>query len=250
MDAPRSRERDIERAWALHEPLRARVPPDARRAASAFKQRIAPNADKIKRIYQSLEFRALLNDWARKGAVGRERAKRKIVQMLAPAPVDDAGGALMLMWAETRGQMIIVDHPSFRQDCVLVVAAVVERTASGVRDKSFPVVEVPDHALGRMFQRCPGVVAAAALNEAAVEFLRADRRAVEGARLRGETVCLPSGPGLFLCMAICAPDPEEKLRTFARASTWIAVGQAAPDQRPLAAATDPARSVLAAAVSG
>ena len=113
MDAPRSRERDIERAWALHEPLRATRAPRCPPRRERFKQRIAPNADKIKRIYQSLEFRALLNDWARKGAVGRERAKRKIVQMLAPAPVDDAGGALMLMWAETRAQMIIVDHPSF-----------------------------------------------------------------------------------------------------------------------------------------
>ena len=239
-----AREREIERAWALHEPLRARVPPDARRAVARFKERISPDADKIKHTYQSPPFRALLNDWARKGAVGRERAKRKIVEMLAPACVDDVGGPLMLMWAEPRGQMIIVDHPSFAQNCVLAVAAVIERVGRGVRDTSFPVVEVPDHALGRMFQRCPGVDAAAALSEAAVAFLRANRRAVEAARLTAATVCLPAGPGVLLALAIAGPDLEGKPRLISRASTWIAAEQAESDQRPIAAAIDPAQSVL------
>ncbi len=245
-----ARERQIEHAWRQHAPERAKVPSDARRAASAFKQRISPDADKIKHTYQSPPFRALLNDWARKGAVGRERAKRKIVQMLLSASVDDAGGALMLMWLEARGQMIMVDHPSFEQDCVLLVAAVIERVGRGVRETCFPVVEVPDHALGRMFQRCPGVDAAAALSEAAIAFLDADRRAIEVARLKAATVCLPAGSGLLLCLSISGPDLEGKTRLVARASTWIAAVQAEPDQRPIVVAVDPARSVLAAAMSG
>jgi len=33
--------------------------------------------------------------------------------------VDDGGGALIVMWLEARGQMVLgVDHPTFEQSCM------------------------------------------------------------------------------------------------------------------------------------
>ena len=61
---------------------------------------------------------------------------------------------------------------------------------------------------------------------------------------------MPAGPGLLLCPSIAGPDLENKPRLIARASTWVSDAMAEPDQRPIAAAVDPAQSVLAAAVRG
>jgi len=107
-----------------------------------------------------------------------------------------------------------------------------------------------EHGLARMFQRAPSIDAAAALHEAALCFLAADRRAVEAARLGGQTLCLKAGPGLLLCLSIAGPDLEGKMRLIARANTWIAADMAAADQTPLIPAVDPARSVLAANIAG
>jgi hypothetical protein len=169
MDAA-AREREIERAWRRHDPDRAKVPPRARRAVQAFKERIAPDAAKIKAAYSSTSFRQTVNDWARKKGVGRERALHKIKAAMAPAAVEDAFGALRLTWLESRGQMVLADHPSFRQNCILIVAARISRAGRDVRESGSPALEVPDHALGRMFQRAPSIDASAALHEAACAF--------------------------------------------------------------------------------
>jgi hypothetical protein len=87
-----------------------------------------------------------------------------------------------------------------------------------------------------------------ALHEAARAFLAADAAVVDMMRLGGRTVYLPAGRGLLLSFAIRV-DLVEETQTVARANTWISMAQAQPDQRPLAPAADPARSVLAAAVS-
>ncbi len=231
MDAA-TRERQIERAWAQHEPERARAPPSARRAVAAFKARLAPDAERIKGALRGSAL-PLIDDWAKKGSPGRERKLRRIKAALGWAAVDDTGGALRVLWLEPRGQMVLIpgsqpwDHPSFAQDSVLVVGAVASRQNGRIRWSGFPVLEVPDHALARMFQRSPGVAAAAAIYEASIGFLRADRRAVEAARLRGAGLCLAAGPGLALCQPIAAPDLEGKMRVVARASTWIAAEMAA-----------------------
>jgi hypothetical protein len=70
MDAV-TRERQIDAAWLRHEPLRARVTPEARRAVAAFKRQIDDDADRVKDV---LRVRAsLILDWTKKGPRGRER---------------------------------------------------------------------------------------------------------------------------------------------------------------------------------
>jgi hypothetical protein len=243
-----AREREVEVAWRQHEPLRARVPLAARRAATAFREGLADDADKIKRTYQSPSFRTVLHDWALKKGIGRETARLKILHTFTPAFVDDIGGALRLLWLEPRGPMVLVDDPRFKQDCVLVIGAHVKRVGrKNVSVTSFPVLEVPDHALARTFERSPDVNAREALIDAACAFLTAD---VETARLRGKTLCLPAANGLILTEALLLKDLRYEPRLVARATTFITSAMAEPDQRPVIAAADPARSVLAAAVSG
>jgi hypothetical protein len=242
------RERQIERAWREHEPERARVPPEARRAAQAFRERIAPGAERFNRIYLSAEFRRTLNDWSMKGPIGRERALCKIKQLLAPAVIDVMDDALLFTWLQPHDGFVRVDHPTFAQSGVIVAAAHISRAARGVRDVSFPIVEIPEHALARMVQRSPAIDMPTALHEAARAFLAADAAVVDMMRLGGRTVYLPAGRGLLLSFAIRV-DLVEETQTVARANTWISMAQAQPDQRPLAPAADPARSVLAAAVS-
>ena len=187
MDAA-AREREIERAWRQHEPERAKVPLEARRQAKAFRDRIAPDADKIKAAYQSQPLRDLLNDWARKSAVWRNRAIRKIKQALAPAAVDDAGGALIVAWLQAHERFVLVDSPTFGQSGIVISAAHISRAGRDIRESSFPVLEAPQHALARMFERSSSHIdAAQALHEAAACFLAADMRTVESARLRGAT---------------------------------------------------------------
>ena len=69
------------------------------------------------------------------------------------------------------------------------------RAGRGLRASAFPVLEVSDHALGRLYQRSPGVDAAAALVEAVRAFLAADITEVLKASRRGETVYLPTASG-------------------------------------------------------
>ena len=230
-------------------PFARSVPAAARRAVREFKQRIAPDAKRIKHALAGTAL-PLINDWAKKGSLGRERKLLRIREALAPARIDDAGGALLVMWLEPRGQMVMVDHPSFKQDCVLVVAGLGSRVRGSIRWASFPVVEAPDHALGRMHQRRPNIDLSAVLYQAAAVFLQADHRVVEAARLKGADACLPAGPGLLLCLPIAGPDLEGKMRLVARANTWIGSEMAELDQRPVVAAADPEGSVLAAVGRG
>ncbi len=249
MIAAARKEREVDRAWRAYRPELAGVSLQARRDARAFKQRIAPDADRVKAALAGTAL-PLINAWAKKGSLDREKKLSRIQAALASASVEDSGGGLLVLWLESRGQMVLVDHPSFAQDCVLVVGAHGTRENKAIRWSSFPIFEAPDHMLARMFQRTPSIDAAAALYEAAACFLRADRRVVEAARLKGADVCLPCGGGLALCLPISGPDLEGKTRLIARAFTWIDSAMAGPDQRPIAAAVDPAHSVLAAAVRG
>ncbi len=107
------------------------------------------------------------------------------------------------------------------------------------------MLEVSEHALGRLYQRSPRVAASAVLTEAVHAFLAADMGKVAEASRRGETVYLPAGSGLLLCAVIA-----EKPRIVVRANTFLAAELAGPDQRAVAAAVDFERSVLAASVRG
>ena len=168
-----------------------------------------------------------------------------IQESLRPAEVVCIDGDLLVLWLRPFGPLLQSNDPSYRQDCVLVLGMIVSRVAGELRWNGFPIFEAPDHMLGRMMQRAPGINAAAALYEGALSFLRADRALI--ATQPRATMSIPSGPGLSLCLPIRAMGPDRKAHLIARAQTWVSDNMAGADQVPVAAAADPARSVLAAA---
>jgi hypothetical protein len=252
MSAPtRPRERELEAAWRRHEPRRAKVPYPARRAAEAFRESIIGDAEKVRLTYQSKPFRRILADWAKAASLGRSHTTQRLAAAIAPAHVDVISGALRLMWLESHAERLtLIDDPRYDQPAVLIVGALVRRTGRSLSAANgFPVVEVSEHALRRIFERAPNIDVKAALLGAAHAFLAADFKTVEERRLAGGTLCLRCGPGLLLSEILYCADRQDKPRLFARANTWISWAAAEPGQRPIARATDPAATVLAA-VSG
>jgi hypothetical protein len=242
-----SRERQIERAWAIVEPDRgaAKVPIRARRAVVAFKASIAGDADRLKRAYASPVFRGLLADFVKPGALGRDRKLAAIKKALASAEVERAGSAILVSWITPHASLKVVDpeHATFGQAGVVISIAHISRFGQ----RTFPVVEASDHALGRCFQRCPGIDMRAALVGASRAWLNAAWADVEAAWREMRTLYLPAGPGVFLMTPLAGPRRDWLI---GRCSTWITNEICGADQRPLAAAADVERSVLAAAVGG
>jgi hypothetical protein len=164
--------------------------------------------------------------------------------MLSGAVVAEEDGRLMISWLESHGGGVIHirDDPRFTQDCVVVFGACLSQTRGNVRGPRFPALEIPDHALARMFHRSPSIDAATALREAASAWLSADASAVRAS----ESVILPAGAGLLLCLPIDGLRPEGgKTVLYASARTFFRRNMAFPDQRPVAPAVVAPRSVLA-----
>ena len=248
----RPRERELEAAWRRHEPLRAKIPYQARRAAEQFRDSIAGDAERVRLTYRSAPFRRILADWAKAASLGRSQAIQRLASALSPAFVDVADGALRLLWLESYAERLtLIDDPRYDQPAVLIVGALVKRTGRSLgAANGFPCVEVSEHSLRRLYERAPQVDAKAALFEAARAFLAADYRIVEEKRLRGDTLCLRCGPGLLLTEVLYCADRQDKPRLFSRANTWISWLTAENDQRPIVKAADPSVSVLAMVASG
>ncbi len=201
------KEREVDIAWREHQfgqggrSLERAKALAAARATRIFKTEIAPDADLLKGVCQSPGFRQLFNDWARKGAVGRERKLLKLKQMLAPASACPSDGALLVAWLQPHGGMVCDQFPSLSQAGVIVAMASLSRASKAVRVRAFPCLEVSDHALRRMLERAPGISPRQALLGAALAFVAADRHATAAA----QTVYLRAGPGLFLATPLGMP---------------------------------------------
>ncbi len=177
------REREIEIAWRRHSgPELARIPARSRHAVRQFKAEIAGDADRIKAAFKGGRAPSLIDAWAKKGALDRARKLLRIKEALSPAAVDVVGGDLLVLWLEPRHRLVRLDHPSFAQDCVLVSGAVGSRLKGEVRWLTFPIAEFPDHSLGRMCQRSPGIDIGAALYQAANAFLDREGLHLDSAR--------------------------------------------------------------------
>ncbi len=240
----RRREFEVEKAWAIHEPERTAVsvPLSARRSVRVFRAMITGDAAVLRRAYQSPSFRRLIADFTKPGALGRDKKLLAIRKALAPASVERVGGALIVTWIAPHGNMPVnPEYPSLSQAGVVVSIAHVTRLGP----RAFPALEVSDHALGRCFQRCPGVNMRAALVEAARAYLSADWNDVEAAWRERRTLYLPAGKGVLLATPLAGPSRDWLI---ARASTWVSSEARGEDQVPVGPAADPSKSVLAAAV--
>jgi hypothetical protein len=211
---------------------------------SAFKRQIGGDADRLKGVLRSHV--PMLCDWTKLGPRNRERKLPRIQEALSPAGVVCIDGELLVLWTQSFGPLLLTNDPSYRQDCVLVLGMVAQRLRGSLRWNGFPILEAPDHMLRRMFQRSPGISAAAALYQGARSFLGADLGVLE-AQPRATTLYVPTGPGLTVGLPIKALSPDRTTaHLIVRGSTWLSESMAGRDQVPVAAAVDPERSVLAA----
>ena len=197
----------VEAAWRQHEPRRAMVPYAARRAADEFAASLEGGARRVRATYESMRLRRLLNEWARVGALERDRnrALRSISAAIAPARLvaGSAGRqAFAFSWLEASGPWLIADGPEevgSKQDCVLAVIAVVSKELGRrreIRADAFPTLAVSTHALRRLIQRARiATDLTEAIGEALHCFLASDYEETR----RAGTLCLPGAGGLFLC---------------------------------------------------
>jgi len=118
-------------------------------------------------------------------------------ELRGPATVGASANEVLLIWQSAHDGLVEVALPTYRQPGVVVAAARWARERRGERVRVFPLLEVPEHALGRMFQRAPGIGGAGALIEACRGFLAADYEAIEAARLKGRRWSFPPARGAF-----------------------------------------------------
>jgi hypothetical protein len=234
-----TRDRDIDRAWATHQPERIRVPAEIWRKLRTFKRSIAPAAVNIKRILDDdTTMKRLMTNFAFKKGIGRARALSRLKKHLAGATLQAEDDTIIGTWLEPTGPILDSDDPSLQQDCIVVWVGF------GGRQSSYAAgflrllsVEVPDHALARLLQRSPSADLAAALHEACVGYLSADQGEVLACIQAGREFYLPGGDGVFLCTGITDPS-DGRVYTHARCRTWISDVMARPDQKPLPVAGD------------
>ncbi len=262
-DWRRTQTRAADRAWAQHrnEPV-DRVPEACKRQVRLLKRSLEPAAKTIDAALRRTEYRGPGADfYFKKNEAGRTRALLKLKRLFAPAVVETRdlgtplGEAVFIRWLQPMGQaMIVADDPGFQQESVIVHVDGLVRHRQAVVSVALVALEAPDHCLGRLYQRSPGIDVLDALNQAASWFLSLPVRAVvELSHDRGESLVLPAGDGLFLSNVIWGKVRKtEGWRLMARPRTFIRLSQAGHDQRPLPPASDVASSVLAAgfALSG
>jgi hypothetical protein len=237
---------EIERAWRKHEPLRARVPNSATVKARAMITAVAHDGERILNVCQEPLLHAIVTDWRYKKKVGKQRAFMKLVSLLVPSCIREDRESLVVISLLAYGPNVAATHTRYAQDAISVLAL---RLGKSFRPAL--ALEVPVHALARMFERgaMTPVEAQATIHEAAGRFLAADHAAMERAASTAESVALPAGSGLLLGEVIALHDADfdaiigNPLRLFHRARTWIPLSDAMANQEPPPASDAPA-SVL------
>jgi len=242
------REQEIDKAWAQHDPDRAKIPVQVWRALRIYKRGITGDAARIAKACDDAKtLRALLDDFTRKGQVGRQRALQKIKHRLEPARVEAVDKtAVIACWPEPRDSVFENPAGDLGQDCIVinVAVALLDRQKEATAFKSW-CLEVPDHASARKLQRAGmSCDLARALLQATDHFLAADTAIIAKHVDANEVFYLPCGSGLLLCSPIYCRTPEDKYFVYSRARTWISASMVRPDQFPLSAATDATRSQL------
>jgi hypothetical protein len=174
-----------------------------------------------------------------KRGVGRTRALQRLRRHLQAHVFQHNGTSLIWQCLEARDAAIDVADPSLQQSTIAIRCGVAHlpRNPLDLWCLLVVVLEVPDHATGRLLQREPGADLAKTLHEAASAVLNAD------VELIGDAFNLKAGPGLLLCRSQGFWFDGQYGR-YARASTFVSDQMVRPDQRAVISASDPANSVL------
>ena len=113
------KQREIERAWALHQGRR--VPAEVWRRVRAFKRSIAPEAAKLSRaLSDKTTMQRLFTDFPFKKGIGRARALARLQKHLTGATLQAGDGAVVITWLEPTGPLLDSEDPSLQQDCIIV----------------------------------------------------------------------------------------------------------------------------------
>jgi len=187
----------------------------------------------------SNEYQKAAQDYCFKRGKGKQRALAKLRRLMHPAVLlnttpDDP--VCVWAWLEPSGAVLDTTDPGRSQNCVLTSFAIAGRTSrcSAASNHGW-TLEVPDHALGRLIERCRGADPAAALWQASNAFLNAGLSEIVACLKNDQVFYLPAADGLFLCEAIAINDDAFGLHIYARARTRLATDMLQPEQTPIAA---------------
>jgi hypothetical protein len=125
--------------------------------------------------------------------------------------------AIVWQWLHSRGAVLAdPEDPGESQNAVLARfgLAAVARKRDLTAFEAFSI-EAPDHCLGRLLQRAPGIDLGAVLMEAQRAFFAADAEVVARHADQGSNLYLECGPGLLLCGASWASWGLTPARTIA-----------------------------------
>jgi hypothetical protein len=172
------------------------VSAEARGLIRQFKRELAEEDHLWEAIWTSKATFEQAERWTCSGRVGRDRARLQLERRFGralPLPHNH------LVWSHLRPRAAVIQHhedrdrlPGEAQDAVVVDFLLAG--GADVLQAGLWTLEVPDHALHRLVQRCPGIDLRLALLEAHYNFLLAGPEVLQpNVQHR-----LPAGPGVFL----------------------------------------------------
>lgn len=204
------------------------VPAEARGKLRRFKAQLTHDYAQMKKHISSDEVRqTLVNTAIKNSKVGRGRAMQK-VQRLLPGLKLEWQTKHYTVWSILRHRIPVIAVPSHdgeKQDAVCM-----EFVVSGVnmldRNKLATYrglwsIEVPSHALARMFHRSPNIDPHKALYQAHNHLLHA--KPVRPIPAATEVFYLPAGDGVFLGHIISGMGQSQNcdILFYFRARTWL-----------------------------
>jgi hypothetical protein len=218
------------------------------RRVRTFKRSLAPTAVIVERVLKNEHLaRSLIERCIRRRGVPRQKFLGFLRRTLPGAVIRICHKEILeISWLSPRPPLFAEpQHPGEQQDAILCCfLACWPPDAKCVTAHSAWGLECPDHAAARFWQRDPQADLAAALFNAASNFVSADADIVREQINTGKSVYLRAGAGSFACTIVGAKTPDEsKQFTYARSRTWLRDDMLGSDQIPLPPAPTPAESV-------
>jgi hypothetical protein len=215
------------------------VSTEARIALRHFKIKVAQQSSRLHAILVSEECDALTQAFMFKSGAGRDRALARIKQLL-PIKIEAKIKPRRLFLTALRCMpplLVIPRDPGETQDavCLEFVLSYFPDSSKQMRTiSSVWTMEIPDHAIGRLFQRNPGVDAEAALYRAHATLLRAKFTTIPE---NNRDIYVESLGGSFAGNMIYGRHPSGDKWAYFRARTFLAADQLEPSQHALHAGT-------------
>lgn len=211
-----------------------------------FRRKIGVMADQLAASLKKQATKDLISAWLFKSGIGRNRIEPRLKAILPGVrwhPQSRYHGRTIMLGAYLRPSSAIrtnPEEPGETQDCVTVEYVLLD--ARGTRaaklatyERNLWTLEIPDHALGRIVQRAPGVDLAEviyaghseALKVGLYEIASDGKRAADGVKeiyVTEQVFTLATPPwGVFMCKACVGyitELPDMPVR-FLRAVTWL-----------------------------